>query len=342
VNNGYLINKIYPDLTFRPHPSCLRGGPRGGSSNCGEVVNFFSAQHTIFDVKSGEVRKVNIEVRPTGNDLSTEYNFTNLTPSQTELSLLNEMISFRNERLQLGKRLQFVENADGFMINKTGESFEQVLSSFGIANHAASSNTLARGTEKGTAKGNCLTMLDYQHNTLGPRDSMGCRSRLNSHLKNVAKETESDAVNFFRNIKATLNTVFIDVSISGEGNKQKVSFTFTDGSIITLEITYNGTDVAPSIEVVPSASYTSDDSTLTQFLIDLTNPSVNRIIFSGREISSVYGSGFDGCRDFIESLGVIQEVEVTITGRAPDGRPISWSVKLISQHDVVKTSTRCG
>lgn len=334
MNNGFLMNKTYPDLTFRPHPSCVRGGPRGGNPNCGEVVNFFSAQHTIFDVKSGEVRKVNIQVSPTGNDLSTGYTFTNLTSSQTELSLLNEMIAFRNGRFDLDKRLQFVQNSDGFMINKIGESFEQVLSSFGIANQSTSSNT--------PKIGNCGTMLDYHHNKLGADDSVGCRTRLNSHLRSVAEETESDFVNFFRNIKASLKAEFVEISLTGDGNKQKVSFKFSDGSVITLEITYNGEEVAPGLEVDQNASYTHDESTLAQFLNDLDNPSVNQIVFSGREIGSVYGRGFDQCRSFIQSLGIIQKVKVTVTARNPSGRPTAWTVELISQTHITQRTTSCS
>jgi len=285
-------------------------------------------------VKSGEVRKVNIEVRPTSNDLSTGYTFTNLTPSQTELSLLNEMIAFRNERLHLEKRLQFVQNTDGFMMNKIGESFEQVLSSFDIVNHSTSSNTPEIGS--------CGTMLDYHYNTLGPSDSKGCATRINLHLRSIADKAESDFVDFFRDIKASLKTEFAEISFTRDVNEQWVSFEFSDGSVITLEITYNGKGVAPGIDVDKNASYTHDVSTLAQFLNSLNNRSINRIIFSGREISSVYGSEFDGCRSFIESLGVVQKVLVTITGRAPDGRPTSWTVKLISQEDIIQKTTRCG
>lgn len=332
INNGYLIDKIYPDLTFRPHPSCTRG--RGSNPNCGQVVNFFTATHTIFDVKNGEISKVKIEVSPTGSNLSTNYTFTSLSSTQAERNVLNELTSFRTENLDLDKRLKFTENTQGYMINENGETFEGVLSSYGVSSNQSTNSG-------GPTIGNCTTALDYLNNSLGPRDNEGCGTRLNTNLKNVAEEVKNDADQFFRNMKATLKTLFIDITLNGEGNTQKVSFKFKDNSVITLDITYNN-DAEPGIKEDLDASYTSNQRTFNQYLNDLTNRSVNEIVFSGREISTVYGRGFNQCRTWILSLGVIQKVKVTVTRRAPDGRPIAWTVELVSQREISREIKTCG
>ena len=321
INNQYLITstKLRVGPAFNPECSMNPNDPTCPN----ERIRFGDVFYTTFNARTGSVTKSVVKVTPSGNTFSPQ-NFVvqSSTPTSSEIAQAEELYQLNEQYKTLQKRYTFSQVGDQ-MVNLLGENMSNL-------------------SGQHTSIANCHTATSYPNSSESDSSLAPCDGFLNNYLSNIHNENRglSDFYDSLSKWEATVTLRFVSVKIFPKrDNKFKLSFKFSDNSILVLEITDNGKNNPPTIILDKDGSKDSQGRSLRSHQ-SITQASWGEFSISGAELES--WSLLNGCSYVRTTIGYDQRLKVQVIERAPDGRPTRWKITAISYTPVFDQVYTCG
>ena len=335
ITNTTLINVSAQNLPYLVNPECEMN-PNDIGCDSPPEVGFAYHTHIILNAKTGIATRKQVFVNG-GIGGSVNYSVTNLSPTTQDNEMAQSLKIAEYTKDVVSKRYNFEISESGEVVNKLGETIDDVYYLTGGAASQSSGDGLPSDNIP-----NCGTMLDYVNNSRYDSTLPRCAAFINTFLTNSWDQINTSKITTeLRKLDVQFQLLGVTISKKAE-NQFKLQFKYSDQSILVITIHINDENIVNGLEVDDLASRTAEGLTLRQHRSHLLSNIVPADFSTAESMAIGLLTGDYGCVSTLRTVGYHQRFQVTIIERGPDGTPKQVEFKLLSQTPEFQEVIVCG